>query len=348
MVWEFYPLDLRAVSEAEYQQLSRFKNRIQAEAYPDDPAVPLEEHLQEWKALPASADVVAYCLPDQTGAEVIAYCEASVAHNSDNVHIGDFTIEVLPEWRRQGIARKALAILLPFFIGHQRTLLTSRTCSNAPAGEFFLEQIHARKGLTFQMTQLALADMDKRLIDTWLAQNEHKKARFATGFYEGSCPDELIERMAATRQVVLNDQPREDLQVEDAQITPRILREIEQSMFASGNHRWTLYLFDRESGQIAGLTEMLWNQNRPEIIGQGFTGVAPEYRNQGLGRWLKADMLQKLSNDHPQGRFVRTGTAGTNAPMLKINTALGFKSYFSISIWQAEVEKLKQYLQEQS
>ena len=203
MVWEFYPLNLRVASETEYQQLSRFKNRIQAEAYPDDPAVPLEEHLQEWKALPASADVVAYCLPDQTGAEVIAYCEASVAHTDNNVHIGEFTIEVLPERRQQGIARKALTILLPFFARHQRTLLTSRTCSNAPAGEFFLERIHARKGLTFQMTQCTLTDMDKSLLDTWLAQNENKKTRFASGFYDGSCPDELIERMAAVRQVVV-------------------------------------------------------------------------------------------------------------------------------------------------
>jgi mycothiol synthase len=346
MAWEFRPLDLRAASELEYLQLSRFKNRIQAEAYPDDPAILLEEHIQEWKTLPIFMEVQAFFLPDKTGAEIVAYCEASVAHTGDNANIGDFTIEVLPEWRQQGLARKALTTLIPFFGAQERTRLTSRTCSSVPAGELFLERLHARKGLTYQMTQLLLDNMDKGLIDAWLAQNEQKKDRFATGFYEGPCPDELIESIAATRQVVLNDQPRENLDMEDMRITPQLLREIEQSMFASGNQRWTIYLRDQTTGQIAGLTEMLWNKNRPEIIGQGFTGVAPDYRNQGLGRWLKAAMLLKLSSDHPQGRFVRTGTAGTNAPMLKINNALGFQPYVSNTIWQMETQTVEQYLQE--
>ena len=42
---------------------------------------------------------------------------------------------------------------------------------------------------------------------------------------------------------------------------------------------------------LAGITEVYWNPNRPRLLWQGFTGVAPTHRGRGLGRWLKAEML---------------------------------------------------------
>ena len=99
-----------------------------------------------------------------------------------------------------------------------------------------------------------------------------------------------------------------------------------------------------ETGRFAGYTQVLWNPNRPEIISQGMTGVFPEYRNRGLGRWLKAAMLDKILAERPQARFVRTGNADMNAPMLKINNELGFKPYIAEVVWQVETEKVAEYL----
>jgi GNAT superfamily N-acetyltransferase len=74
----------------------------------------------------------------------------------------------------------------------------------------------------------------------------------------------------------------------------------------------------------------------------------PEYRNHGLGRWLKAAMLAKVLHERPQVQFVRTGNANSNAPMLKINAALGFKPYLAQSIWQVETERVAAYLASKS
>jgi GNAT superfamily N-acetyltransferase len=74
------------------------------------------------------------------------------------------------------------------------------------------------------------------------------------------------------------------------------------------------------------------------------TGVFPQYRNKGLGRWLKAAMLDKVIKERPQVKYVRTGNADSNAAMLKINTELGFKPYMATALWQVEMEKVIGYL----
>ncbi len=96
-------------------------------------------------------------------------------------------------------------------------------------------------------------------------------------------------------------------------MTPDQLRQMEKNLFARGNQRWTYYIIDRATGKFAGYTETVWNPNRPEVLRQDMTGVFPEYRNKGLGRWLKAAMLDKVLKGtspgqvraHRQRRFER-------------------------------------------
>jgi mycothiol synthase len=126
---------------------------------------------------------------------------------------------------------------------------------------------------------------------------------------------------------------------------PEQLRQSEQNLFARGNQRWTFYAVERATGKFSGYTETIWNPNRPEILQQEMTGVFPQYRNQGLGRWLKAAMLDKVLKERPGIKYVRTGNADSNATMLKINTELGFKPYMADTFWQVEIQKVIDYLQ---
>ena len=131
-------------------------------------------------------------------------------------------------------------------------------------------------------------------------------------------------------------------------MTTEQLRQMEKNIFARGNQRWTFFVTQRATGKFAGYTDTIWNPNRPEILGQIMTGVFPQYRNKGLGRLLKAAMLDKVLKERPQVKYVRTGNADSNAAMLKINTELGFKPYTADAIWQVELQKVLDYLQSRS
>jgi RimJ/RimL family protein N-acetyltransferase len=342
----FQPLDLRNATENEYARLSTFKNILNCEYWPDDPPIPLEEHIQGWKNLPQFVEYEAYTVWNETASEIIAYCDIAIYNTGDNEHLAELKIEVLPAHRRKGIGRQALHLLLPFAINHKRTLLTSWVSNRVPAAAIWCERLGARKGLGMYFHQLKLSEFDKTLVQSWLEQSKNKHSEFELGFNEGPYPEDLIDEIAALYQEVANDQPREELEMEDMKFTPEILRQEEQYMFSKGNRRWTLYLRDAANGQVAGLTEVFWNPNRSMILNQGFTGIYPSYRNKGLGRWLKAEMMQKILSERPEVEFVRTGNANSNAAMLKINQEMGFMPYISNTVWQVETARVEKYLNE--
>jgi hypothetical protein len=67
-------------------------------------------------------------------------------------------------------------------------------------------------------------------------------------------------------------------------------------------------------------------------------------RKLGLGRWLKAAMLERIFEELPQACYVRTGNANSNAPMLRINHELGFRHYISLTFWQMDLPSVRAYL----
>jgi len=206
-----------------------------------------------------------------------------------------------------------------------------------------MERIGARAGLTSHINQLALVDLDREAVRRWLAEGRAREGEFELGFWTGPFPEEDLPAIAAL-QDVMNQAPRGELDLEDQRTTPELLREWERSMAASGVERWTVYVRERASGAFAGFSAVFWHPARPAILDQGDTGVFPRYRNSGLGRWLKAAMLERILRGRPQVERIRTQNADSNAPMLRINTALGFRPYMARTVWQVETEKVRRYL----
>ena len=341
------PLDLRSATDIQYAALTVFANRMRAEFLPDDPPIPFEERRTGWQTIPEFVDLNAWVIwtPDRTA--IVACSDVGFLRMAENRHVVQFNIEVLPEYRRHGLGRQLLEQVVAVPRREGRRLMISNTSERVPAGSSFMERLGAKKAIETHTNQLVLADVDPALLRSWIERAVERAQGFELGLWTGPYPDADIEAIAALMEV-MNTAPKGDLDVEDFHFGPEQVRQQEASMTARNVQRWTMYVREQATGEFAGFTEVFWHPNRLEILDQGGTGVFPRYRNLGLGRWLKAAMLEKVLRERPEVRFVRTGNADSNAPMLGINHALGFKPYIAEYGWQVETAQVERYLAEQA
>jgi GNAT superfamily N-acetyltransferase len=341
MSLEIKPFNLRHASEAEYAALNVFQNQLRLERLPDDPPLSLQQDIAAAQNIPSFVDVVAWAVWE--GERIVAGVNIAFLRMEQNQHLAQFDISILPELRRQGWGKRLLALAMPAVKRENKRLLMSNTNSNVPAGEAFMKRLGAEMGLAMRVNQLKLAELNRALVSEWVMRAPERAVEFELGSWLGPYPDAVLPAIADLMNV-MNDQPRDNMDVEDMHFTPEHIKQMEEGMVKRGFEHWTLYVRDRATGELAGFTDVVWNPEKPELVNQGNTGVWPKYRNKGLGRWLKAAMLEKILHDRPQAKYIRTSNAYSNEPMLKINDELGFKEYMANLTWQVATEKVEAYL----
>ncbi len=336
---EIKAFDPKTAGPSDFEAYNAFTNRIQAEMWPEDPPIRLEETIRELRAIPPFVVSQRWVVWDDK--KIVAQGIATFWRTEDNQHLLNFDIAVVPELRRQGWAKRLLKLIAGVAQQEKRRLLMTNTDSAIPAGEAFMKRLGARVGMVSGTNQLNLSELRRDLLRAW--QDRAPKDEFELGLWEGPYPEEELDAIVKLREV-MNTAPRDNLEIEDVKWTKEQLRQIEASLAERKTERWTMYVREKKTGNLAGYTEVFWNAFEPETLYQGDTGVFPEYRGHGLGRWLKAAMLEKVLRDRPYVKRVRTGNANSNAPMLKINYELGFKPYKQWTTWQVELEKVLEYL----
>ena len=337
------PIDIRQAGEQEYAALNRFDNIMRVERTPEDPAHSLDEDVAGWQNIPAFVQLCNWIVWSDDGKQIIASGGGGFADLETNRHLMFCNIEVLAEHRRRGLGRALLAQVADAAEELNRRLLVGESYSTVPAGESFAQRIGAKRAMEGSMSQLSLSEMKHDLIEQWMRSAETNAGEFELGFWLGAYPEQDLSAICELMDV-MNTAPRGDLDMEDWHQTPERMRENERAQSARGVERWTAYVRHKASGELAGFTSVGWNAHQPQLLEQYGTGVLPKYRNHGLGRWLKAAMLERVLRARPQVQQVRTGNAHSNAPMLKINRELGFKHYFTEYDWQVETEAVRAYL----
>jgi mycothiol synthase len=337
---EIEPFDAEEATEVEWAAVNEFRNVMQRERFPDDPPESVARTRSLFLPLPTHLEIRRWAAWHTDGhgeKRVVGYARA-VFILEDNLHLCDFGIDVLSAFRRQGIGARMLALISEEAQRRGRTLLVTSTVAAIPAGEEFMKRMDAQMALESHVNQLDLSDLNRELLQEWQSRAAERASEFELGGWDGPYPEESLADIAALKEA-MNLAPRGDLQMEDIRVTPEYLRRAEELMAARGTERWCLYARHTPSGELAGYTEVFWSPDRPTIIQQEDTAVWPKYRNNGLGRWLKAAMLDRVLRERPQARLVRTGNADSNAAMLNINYQLGFRPYLAEKSWQIEVEK---------
>jgi GNAT superfamily N-acetyltransferase len=337
-------IDVRAAEAAELATLAAHEQIMEQECFPEDPITPTEEWIARWRSSPDFAEIACWAVRNAAGA-IIADAWVEIWHTGANEHALWFNIQVQKEHRRQGIGRALFARVVAYTAGKGRTLLIADTIDRLPAGAVFLGKIGGEPGLPSKLRQLDAQSVDRDLLAAWQARGVLLAERYEIGFWDGPYPEADMEQIVTLHNVTWNIEPRGDLALEDEKLTAEHFRQMERAQAARGDVRWSCYVRERATGVFVGDTEVFWHPNRPERLWQGFTGVLPQHQKQGLGHWLKAEMLLRVLRERPGVRHIRVGNADVNAPMLRINEGLGYRLFSTNVTWQAPLDKARAYLQ---
>ncbi|MFX0095964.1 MAG: GNAT family N-acetyltransferase [Candidatus Hodarchaeota archaeon] len=258
-----------------------------------------------------------------------------------NMHICIFEIGILPEYRRKGIGRSLLRRAYDFGKANDRKVLVTST--DEPDGRAFLKAIGAQEALTGRESRLNMDKVDWNMVKEWaeegLQRNLNTKLTFVYRI-----PEEIIDEYSRVYTETNNQQPFGDLDINAIITTPESIRKDEKDMAVLGR-TWITAFTTEPDGKISGLTEINNLADRETILIQRLTGVKQEYRGRGLGKWLKAAMLLRIKEEFPKAKIIKTTNATTNAPMLSINTRMGFKLYKEGVNAQITLDKLNEYLE---
>lgn len=323
------PFDLLTTSAARV----RLAHAVSQEVAPGDPVWPLEALRLEVLHVPAWTRYHQWAVFD--GDVMTGWAGMRLDYRKDNAHLAKARIEVDVRHRRRGIGGQLLAAVTDAARADGRRLL-GIVAVQGTAGEPFLAAHGAENGQVFRVSRMQTSELDADLMREWVRRAKEQAPGYSLVGWDDPCPEEHLDAFSEVVDV-MNTAPLDDLDQEDEHYSPDEIRDMQQCLARRGHAGWVFAARDDSSGRFVGFTEMGFWPWAPELGYQGDTGVHPDHRDRGLGRWLKAAMVLRVLDERPAVRAVETGNAGSNRPMLAINEAMGFRPHRIGGFWQLEI-----------
>jgi GNAT superfamily N-acetyltransferase len=333
------PVDLPTATDDLLREVNELQNVMARERTPEDPPVPVEALASRVRTRPKLLEMRDW-LVRAPGGELVARASIARYRADTNQHLRDASIDVAAPHRRKGIGTRLYREIVGA-AGSDDVVISFGTSDRVPSGAAFMARIGARQTLANHINQLDLARLDRAMVREWGGIDT---PGYRLVWIDGDVPDALLPNVIAAYDA-MNTAPRGDSAMEDWNTTPEIVRDWDASRRASGRERRLLLAIAEKSGETAGYTELAYDPKVPHVIWQQGTAVIPAHRSQGIGKWIKAAMLERALRDWPTARLVRTGNADTNAPMLAINTRLGFRPAWAWVVWEIGIVDARRYLE---
>ncbi|UVJ38577.1 GNAT family N-acetyltransferase [Arthrobacter sp. CJ23] len=282
---------------------------------------------------------------------------------TDNMDLAEFTLDILPEYQRQGVGRQLLEAAEQLARAEGRTMILVDT--NHPAASLNTqadEQLVPGSGLGFvpiasrevdfaqragyalqhieQFSSCALP-LDSKLVAELQAEAEEANAgRYRLHHWTDRCPEDWLEAVAVLENSAGEVAPED----EDAGSGPSamvfdagILREAEETAVAQGRRTVVTAVEDLATGRLAGLTTISVLAQRQDVVFQDDTLVLQEHRGNKLGLLIKVANMERLSEQFPDARVIYTWNAPENRYLLTVNKQLGFTTAGVTGLWQKEL-----------
>lgn len=222
--------------------------------------------------------------------------------------------------RRRGIGTKLLDTTRERLRANGRRRIDSSVLIGSPAAAF-------ARSAGARVTQVETPNvLDVTTLDLdVLRASATARPPYVLASWTGTCPDPLVDAFARAH-AAMDDAPRGTDKYDDAVWSAARIRDQEQKWAALGHTTLTVAAVHEPTGDVAGYTQLLMT-GRPTTAVQEDTGVVRAHRGHGLGRTVKTANLLALTEHDPAITTVVTWNAESNAYMLKVNDALGFRRH---------------------
>jgi GNAT superfamily N-acetyltransferase len=321
------PVDPLRADRAFWTRYHVLRRTRHSELRPDDPLEP-DEVTEARMKKPNPFDEDHYFEISRDGSMVSWFTASNATPRNPeyetNKHLLWGDLFVMPDHRRQRVATSWLPTIVQLMKEHGATVL-GMTASHDEA-HAFLKSLGATAKLAEVESRLKLAEVDWEMMQRWVDEGRRRSPDTRLEIYDRRLPEELLEKFSEERTKLLNTMPFENLDIGDIIVTPERIHDEYDRMEATGEVNHDVITWEPD-GSISAMTDVTWGPYRRTLIEQQFTGVRPDARGRGLGKWIKAAMLLHIRELYPDAEWIATGNAGSNAPMLKINRAMGFKPY---------------------
>ncbi|MEU8794934.1 GNAT family N-acetyltransferase [Streptomyces sp. NPDC048643] len=235
-------------------------------------------------------------------------------------HLAELEIAVHPAERRQGVGGALLDAVTAAARAEGRRSLVAQATTGSP-GDLFLAAQGFRRMLALTYARLPLPDLDLTHVDG-IAERPHPG--YELTHWDGVVPPALAAGFARSRRA-MDDMPMEETDYGTVAWDVDRVVAVAEAVLKRGEALQTVAVLDRADGSVVGFSELVVpGDGRGDAQHYG-TGVLPEHRGHGLGLWMKAESIRLARERYPELSGLLTDTADSNAPMLAINDALGYR-----------------------
>jgi GNAT superfamily N-acetyltransferase len=251
-----------------------------------------------------------------------------VGSTVDNLHLAHVWAWVPPRFGRRGYGTALAQFAEQHVRDIGRTTVVSQTWIGAD-GHGGYRGFAERLGYSLAQTQVERRQrlpMDEATLTRLEAEAAVHSRGYTLRTVLGPIPDELVPGFLDLYNLMNVEMPTGDIELEEGRRTREVQAAQEQELLDAGRTRLTVLAYSSD-GQAVAYSNVVTGASDSDDPGadQWATIVRPDHRGHRLGLAVKCALTRAVQDHFPDVQYVRTQNAETNAPMVAINEAMGFR-----------------------